>query len=116
MNQNIIETVGQALSLFAMSPTQLAQKAMAVEYERDVLSLYCLCGPPLSVVRFAEIVKEFVASTPHENHSVPGHLEYLLKNKWLVEGLPKEHQCVRLPDCEWLCLSKFLALIEAEKK
>jgi hypothetical protein len=115
----------EAIRLMTMSPAQYAQVSEQAEYERDVLSLYCLCGPPgMSTARFQEIVGEVAAQSPHENHLVPAHLEYLLKNKWLIDGLPKTlsvrdffGQVEKYPvECEYRCLERFLALIEAERK
>lgn len=108
------------LRMLAMPPAQRAQLAVQADYERDMVALRCIIGAAIPKARLYEIVKELAAQSPHENHLMPAHLEYLLKNKWLIEGSPEEMRLDMAlaypPECEYRCLEKFLALIEAEGK
>lgn len=105
----------RALSFFAL-PALKAQAQIAIAYERDLLELHALIGPPLTVDELKEIVAKVAWQSTHPNSEVPAHLAALLKNKWYAEAMPEPRGLVdALPrvfvtDCNERCLAKFLEL------
>ncbi|OLE94886.1 MAG: hypothetical protein AUI84_07040 [Delftia sp. 13_1_40CM_3_66_6] len=112
------EQIRRALSFFAF-PAIKALAQAEVTYERDCLELYDLIGPPLSIDQLKAIVMEVAYQSTHKNSDAPGHLAYLLKNKWYVESSASRDLVDALDrvfnhpvDCSEKCLAKFLELRE----
>src|SRR5256885_16367317 len=113
------EQIRRALSFFAF-PAIKALAQAEVTYERDCLELYDLIGPPISIDQLKAVVMEVAYQSTHKNSDVPGHLAYLLKNKWYVEGSPEPQDLMGVldrvfnhpVDCNEKCLAKFLELRE----
>jgi hypothetical protein len=85
-------------------------------FERNCKGLHVMVGGRLPYERLKEIVLEIAYQSTHPNHTVPGHLVALLRNKRILENTPTtqsiEQMIALYPvDCAERCLTKFVALL-----